>query len=408
MFTTQLDAKVALAAIAGSQARMPIGRRVVAAAALLLGVSACGIGQSTLPKDPTYAEATGASSCSDNGTEQAPLVVDLKPEERGDLEVAMSAGVVVVHFDCHTMRVLPSCHSQGLYQFAGMTKKEQLVRLRSADEVKAALPIHGATLAASLGQDSSLDVALMMVGKRSFAADTLSLDQLSGSCEGATHFVRAATVGAFVMSTGASSEARSSAEMLNAGVSAATGSRRSVTSKDGDLVSCSAALPGAANAPDQCGAILRLQLDPIRVTPGVVRHEPPVGPCPYGTERQGDQCVSAVAQPRSGSESFTRDTGVNWRSFARWTGASAIAAGVVGAVLVATAKSTVSEHCTANKQCDHQGIDAAGRGTAGAWMVDIGLPVGALLMGLSFVLPGTEHTSTRAANASSGLPRLVW
>jgi hypothetical protein len=64
-----------------------------------------------------------------------PLLVDCTPDTRGDLEVAMRRGLLVVQYDCKTIRVLNDCYVEGQYDFSGMTTKEQVVRLADADEI---------------------------------------------------------------------------------------------------------------------------------------------------------------------------------------------------------------------------------------------------------------------------------
>jgi hypothetical protein len=175
----------------------------------MIAATACtgGVGQAIRPDDPTYAAAASAGGrCLTPSSREAPLVVDWDLQSRGDLEVAMKRGIAVVAYDCKTLRVLPDCRVKGGYSFLGVTVKEQLLRLENADEVKANLPFSGAVLGAKLGasmaRGSTLDVALVVIGKRVASRGTLTGAQLAGQCAGATHFVRAATVGAFVVKTG--------------------------------------------------------------------------------------------------------------------------------------------------------------------------------------------------------------
>ena len=135
-------------------------------------------------------------------------MVDWKPEQRGDLEIAMSEGVAVVAYDCSGMKLLKDCHLNGSYGYLGMTRKEQVVRLSDSDEVRANLPLSGVKLSAELKRGASLDVAMVMVGKRRTTWREPTKTDLQGPCDGATHFVRAATVGAFVMETGTKAKAQ--------------------------------------------------------------------------------------------------------------------------------------------------------------------------------------------------------
>jgi uncharacterized protein len=61
-----------------------------------------------------------------------------------------------------------------------------------------------------------------MVGKRKTTWANALQQDLRGNCDGATHFVRGATVGAFAMRSGVMGRARSVAELFGAGLEAST------------------------------------------------------------------------------------------------------------------------------------------------------------------------------------------
>src|SRR5689334_7126808 len=59
------------------------------------------------------------------GCSSEPLVVDLQPEQRGELEIAMREGVAAVHYDCkQPLKVLRDCKIAGDYGFKGMQTKQ--------------------------------------------------------------------------------------------------------------------------------------------------------------------------------------------------------------------------------------------------------------------------------------------
>src|SRR3974390_2661279 len=109
---------------------------------------ACGAGQvagALRPKEQTAAEALGDDGqCREVQKEATPLVVDWKPEDRGDLEIAMKQGIAVVSSDCHSIPLLRDCQIPGSYGYVGTSLKESIVRLDSADDLKANLPFGGA------------------------------------------------------------------------------------------------------------------------------------------------------------------------------------------------------------------------------------------------------------------------
>lgn len=240
------------------------------------------------PKDPTFAGAmgekesgpssSGGGECREVEASGEPLVVDWKPEQRGDLEVLMREGVAVVSYSCKGLELLKDCHVDGKYGFLGMTKKEQVVRLTNADEVKANLPLAGAGIAANIGAEmqrgATLDVALVMVGKVKTTWAKVAQDELRGECNGATHFVKGAIVGAFVMETGTKGEAKTAAQLFSAGASAQSASSKSVRNKDGDINDCAKADPDAKKAPPQCQAMVRLELKAIAPKAAGAKPEP--------------------------------------------------------------------------------------------------------------------------------------
>jgi TPR repeat protein len=234
---------------------------------LLVGVS-CGPGaaaEKVRPKDPTASAALGEpGACHQVERRGEPLVVDWKPEQRGDLEELMHDGIAVVAYSCDGIKLLKDCKLEGSYGYLGMTKREQLVRLENSDEVRANLPTLGGGLSAKIGGElargSTLDVAMVMVGKRRTTWKEPSVDDLKGTCQGATHFVRSALVGAFVMETGTKAKVRAAAEILGAGAEAQSSSDKSTRNQEGDPKDCSNSSPDATKPPAQCGAAVRLEL----------------------------------------------------------------------------------------------------------------------------------------------------
>lgn len=272
-------------------------------------VVACGtggVGNAVRPKETSASEALEEGKCQGVGDGGEPLVVDWKPEQRGDLEIAMKEGVAVVSYSCEGIKLLKECHLEGNYGYMGMTRKEQVVRLANSDEVRANLPLSGAKLSAELKRGSSLDVAMVMVGKQKTTWSEPTKADLKGSCDGATHFVRGATVGAFVMETNTSGEAKAAAAFFGAETGGASASKRQVQNKDGDLSACKSATSNASNAPDQCGAPVRLLLVPMAKEKPADDKAPKApsvelakqeGGCPAGLVLAEGKCTKAADAP---------------------------------------------------------------------------------------------------------------
>ncbi|RYZ58182.1 MAG: hypothetical protein EOP08_16465, partial [Proteobacteria bacterium] len=239
-------------------ARALAGTRLLSALLLVLGCGPSGGGE---PKSPVAASPKFVTG------NLEPMIVDWQPEERGDLEISMREGLVVVGYDETGFRLLKDCHVDGNYEFMGMTRRERVVRLESAEDVRANLPLGGLGLAAKLGGElehgATLDIAMVMVGKLRTTWRTVTAKDLVGQCAQASHFVRGATVGAFAVDRGERSQARAVAEIFGLGAGGGTAKNSMVRIVDGQLPDCQRATPDSDKAPAQCGALIRVELLPI-------------------------------------------------------------------------------------------------------------------------------------------------
>ncbi|MBN9167921.1 MAG: hypothetical protein BGO98_15265 [Myxococcales bacterium 68-20] len=266
---------------------------------LVSSVSACGgdpgkQGPAPMPSSPQF--ITGNLE---------PMIVDWLPEQRGDLEVSMRDGLVVVGYDTQGFRLLRDCHVNGTYGFMGMTRRERVVRLESADDVRANLPLGGIGLAAKLGGElergATVDIAMVMIGKLRTTWRSVGTEDLVGQCTGATHVVRGATVGAFAVDKGDRAKMRAVAEIFGAGMGGGSASSSMVRVVDGQLADCSSAEPDSPKAPKQCGALMRVELLPIAATKDVAaaasqgRDAELADVCPSGLVMVDGKCTRAHA-----------------------------------------------------------------------------------------------------------------
>ena len=264
------------------------GNLIGALGMLLLAGGGCSVlgarhpAQQVQPRAVTAAEAlddSSATGCFDVSRGARPLVVDLKPEQRGDLEVAMSQGVAIVSWDCHQMRLLPDCQAPGSYGFKGVVLKQQLIRFSDANEIRANLPLSGAAIAvkleAELERGTTLDLATALVGNLTSTRLRVQPSELAGACEGATHFVRGANIGAFVMQTGTEANVATAAQVFGTGAGLGSQTSKVTRVEDGRLEECRQATPDSAAPPDNCQALIRLRLLPISTA-----NEPSSAPSP--------------------------------------------------------------------------------------------------------------------------------
>jgi hypothetical protein len=246
---------------------------------------------------PTANDALGddpAPTCGSTPAYGEPLVIDLPSKGRLDLELAMREGVPVVRYDCGKLELVQGCKLDGAFEYAGVSLKEDVVVLTNRDEVRANLPISGATIAASLERGTSLQLALAMIGKQSTTWREATVADLQGNCEGATHFVRASVVGAFALVRDSDASVRAAAEIFGAGLSASSGADRATTMRDGKVDDCRTATPDADAPPGQCASSIRLELVPLsakRVGPTDSAAAAWQDPCPEGYRLAEGKCT---------------------------------------------------------------------------------------------------------------------
>ncbi len=282
---------------------------------LLLGGSCGGkVGETLRPEEHSAQEALKggkAVACTGDAAYARPLIVDLDPDARVDLEASMKSGVVVVSYDCTSLRVLTNCRvPDSGYEYAGVSRKEQVVQINSEDDLHANLPLSQVKLSGELKSGRSIDLGLVLVGRNSTTVGKLSHEELTGSCEGATHFLQNATLGAFSMVTGSVGKVAVVAEVFKYGVGAKSESERKAMNSDGLLEACRSSDPNAATPPSECQAPLRIELLPIVGEASAVAAAPKAekgekteklavaqeNPCPAGYKYVDDLCTKSEAK----------------------------------------------------------------------------------------------------------------
>lgn len=270
-------------------------------AGLLLAVTlpSCGgaVGETIRPTDHSASSALGgaAPTCAGSPKYAKPLIVDLDPDARVDLEATMKKGVAVVAYDCQSFRVLSACKlADSVYEYAGVSRKEQVVQMNSMDDLHANMPINSAKLGAEVKSGRSIDLALVLVGRRSTTLSSVTREELVGSCEGATHFVQTATLGAFSMATGSVGKAAVVAELFDYGGAAKSESERKAMNKDGSLEECRKSSPDSDTPPAECRAPLRVELFPIGGQPAAPK---PAKAKSGGDKKEEKKEATAVENP---------------------------------------------------------------------------------------------------------------
>jgi TPR repeat protein len=231
----------------------------------MVGASACGPKAGPGPNPPTPINGLRADVVS---TYAEPLIVDWESDQRADLEaLTRKGGIAVVRYQKNAIKMLKDCSLEGGYGYVGVTPKEDIIRYDSMDEVAANLPgifaAGGAQLGAEMQKGSTIDIGWVIVGKKTADRPLAKRSELKGECEGATHFVRGATIGAFAVQSGERSKVSTVASLFGAGGSFKTGSSKLVGKKDGELASCKASSTEAPKPPEGCGALWKIELRPF-------------------------------------------------------------------------------------------------------------------------------------------------
>lgn len=272
----------------------PLALSLVAAAAV-----GCGASPGPLAVPTTAEGALGARpACKVTASHHKPLVVDWAQDERADLEAELRQKhrLLVVAYDCNTLRLLPECRLDGEYGYTGVTKKVTVQHFEGALEIALNLPLNGLGIAGQLGvkadRDAALDLALVTIGQRRSTRTTATRDDLAGACAGATHFVRGVQLGAFALGRAERGHTEAAATIFSSAQSGRTSDAHRASISDGSVDSCNGDVEAAA-PPAQCGAPLRVELVAIGAgsgaRPAPAAEEPAA--CPDGATWTGDKCA---------------------------------------------------------------------------------------------------------------------
>ncbi|RYZ65022.1 MAG: hypothetical protein EOP08_07810, partial [Proteobacteria bacterium] len=217
------------------------------------------------------------------------LLVDLPSTERAEIELALRNGAFAVRVEGDRAIPLPSCRPQTsevhweravngrvgtrprlAWTVESLPAKHEIVKLRDASSLRAALPrtatALGADIEAELERGASLDLALVSRSRGKLEVERPYLSQITGSwparpddaCRRATHLVTGVTFGAFAMATVADARESTAASIFGAGASSRSKSAREATAHEGDLADCDAGKDARG-----CAVPIRWTLTPI-------------------------------------------------------------------------------------------------------------------------------------------------
>ncbi len=209
--------------------------------------------------------------------------------------------MVVVSYSGCKMEPLYQCVAPVKYAYVPFGRKFDRVRIRNVDDLYAKLPAFAANFEAQLARSGELEVDLTMVGRWEAERTSLRLAELSGDCQQATHVVSAVTVGAFTFSANAAANAKAEAGALGGLAGGQSQSKREELSSDGNPAACAHASLADTSPPNECGAMLRLEVVKV-VRPAAPTAQTTTAAAPPARRAPPPPVESAARPPRESTD----------------------------------------------------------------------------------------------------------
>jgi formylglycine-generating enzyme required for sulfatase activity len=188
-----------------------------------------------------------------------PLVVEWPATDRATIDSLAQRGPVVVRYENCKIDPMPACRAPGEYAYAPVNRKRQIDDVTTAFDLYAKLPVGAGRLESTLRERGALRVVSVIVGVRASSRPRVAQAELTGECAGATHVLRAMTLGAFRFFAGA--DARATTDIGIGGFGSS--SSATLLQSDGQIPACDRSLASDRAPPKECGALTRLDLEPI-------------------------------------------------------------------------------------------------------------------------------------------------
>jgi hypothetical protein len=248
------------------------------ARAMLLPLAALAGCAPTLPSTTAGSGAALASGlnpvarCRVAASQQSPLVTEWPASEKANLEALLREGGVAVAYSGCSLRVLPQCRVRGSYRWRRTTPATDNLEITSEDDLYAHLPVGAASLEGELARSGRLAVQTTVSGQLELQADGPPSLPADGPCAQATHVMGALAIGAFTLTSGASTSARAEAGLGAAQVRAKADRSASLLRSAGNPAVCG---QGTEEGPHpDCASPIQVFLWPL---PGRVADEGPPG-----------------------------------------------------------------------------------------------------------------------------------
>jgi hypothetical protein len=221
-----------------------------------------------------------------------PLLVEWPAADRARLESRAERGVVAVRYDGQSLEVIEQCTTERAYSYVPNTLHRDRVVIESRDELGAQFPLSVASLGGKLAQHGKLVVDLAIVGSFTVDPSEVSVLDFHGDCGRATHVVSGMGAGAFELRSGSGASATGGVSAGGLGVDGTRQRQEEILSRAGEVGACSRGSRADERPPSGCGALVRLELTPLKrdsgplpsiaaATPPATNELPPTtGPSP--------------------------------------------------------------------------------------------------------------------------------
>lgn len=224
-------------------------------ASLFLLASSCGGAPAATAATPSVESLGEQGTCKVAKDPLNPLIVEWPGTSKVELATSSQRGVVVVSYVGCVLKILSGCQAGGGYAMTSVTPVKDRITVADENELYARLPLGVASLKGELKTAGRLDLEYVAVGQR--IALQAPSDVAGPECLGATHYVKAITVGAYSLDAVGHASGTAGASMGDTGVSAARREDVRRLRGSGNVGACEQA--SAAG----CDAILQLGLAPL-------------------------------------------------------------------------------------------------------------------------------------------------
>lgn len=248
------------------------------------------------------------SKCHVAKSQAEPLIVEWADTDRARLESLSHKGLVAVHYEGCTLRLLSRCTVKGAgYSYSPVTRRVNKLAIRDEDDLYMKMPFGAAQLEGKLKSAGQLNVQMTTVGRYEAPMRDVFKEDLEGSeCKETTHVIHALTVGAFTFSAGADAEVGGGASIGGVGGGAKSAAARELLQKDGDETACEKASTSNTSPPEGCAGPFQIEVMPLaRGSKPVAAAPAPVNPAPAPAPTSDPIPTPPPSPPPSSSSALT-------------------------------------------------------------------------------------------------------